>query len=121
MAFARRDYFYLMQLNKNIKIFLNYFLAPLLFVWLVFSIYHQIKAQQNLEVSWLHIKSSFQSWKIINLILVIFLMVVNWGIEAKKWQYSVASIYPLPFGQAFKAVLSGVSFSVTMPNRIGEY
>ena len=48
-------------------------------------------------------------------------MIVNWSIEAKKWQYSVASIHRLPFMQAFKAVLSGVSFSVTMPNRIGEY
>jgi hypothetical protein len=110
-----------MQLNKNIKIFLNYFLAPLLFVWLIVSIYHQIKAQQNLEISWLHIKASFQSAKIINLVLVVLLMIVNWGIEAKKWQYSVISIYRLPFIQAFKAILSGVSFSVTMPNRIGEY
>ena len=110
-----------MQLNKNIKIFLNYLLAPLLFVWLVFSIYHQIKGQQNLEASWLHIKASFQSAKIINLVLVVLLMIANWSIEAKKWQYSVASIHTLPFAQAFKAILSGVSFSVTMPNRIGEY
>jgi hypothetical protein len=110
-----------MQLNKNIKIFLNYFLAPLLFVWLMFSIYRQIKAQENLEMSWLHIKASFQSAKLINLVLVVFLMIVNWGIEAKKWQHSVASIHRLPFIQAFKAILSGVSFSVTMPNRIGEY
>jgi hypothetical protein len=110
-----------MQLNKNIKIFLNYFLAPLLFVWLMFSIYRQIKAQENLEMSWLHIKASFQSAKIINLGLVVLLMIANWGIEAKKWQYSVASIHRLPFIKAFKAILSGVSFSVTMPNRIGEY
>jgi hypothetical protein len=110
-----------MQLNKNIKIFLNYFLAPLLFVWLVFSIYRQIIAQENLEASWLHIKASFHSSKIINILLVILLMVLNWSIEAKKWQHSVASIYRITFSQAFKAILSGVSFSVTMPNRIGEY
>ena len=110
-----------MQLNKNIKIFLNYFLAPLLFVWLVFSIYRQIIAQENLEASWLHIKASFHSPKIINILLVILLMVLNWSIEAKKWQYSVASIYRITFAQALKAILSGVSFSVTMPNRIGEY
>ena len=49
------------------------------------------------------------------------LMVVNWGIEAVKWKFSVATIYPVSFLQAFKAVFSGVSFSVTMPNRVGEY
>lgn len=34
---------------------------------------------------------------------------------------SVRTFYPVSFLQAFKAVLSGVSFSVTMPNRVGEY
>lgn len=110
-----------MQLNKNIKIFLNYFLAPLLFVWLVISIYSQIRHQPHIETSWLQIKHSFQSAKVFNLLTVVILMIVNWGIEARKWQLSVASIYHLSFLKAFKGVLSGVSFSVTMPNRIGEY
>lgn len=110
-----------MQLNKNIKIFLNYFFAPLLFVWLVFSIYQQIQNQSNIASSWLHIKQSLQSPKIINLLVVVLLMFLNWGIEAKKWQISVASIHSINFTKAFKAILSGVSFSVTMPNRIGEY
>ena len=110
-----------MQLNKNIKIFFNYFLGPLLLVGLAFSIYRQIQRQENIETSWLHIKNSFQSRQIWNVLVVIFLMFVNWGIEAKKWQLSVASIYPISFINAFKAILSGVSFSVIMPNRIGEY
>jgi hypothetical protein len=110
-----------MQLNKNIKIFLNYFLGPLLFAWLGFSIYKQILAQTHLETSWLHIKQSLQSAKLFNVLIVVFLMMANWGIEAKKWQLSVASIYHLSFIKAFKAILSGVAFSVTMPNRIGEY
>src|SRR5687768_3837938 len=110
-----------MQLNKNIKIFFNYFLGPLLLVGLAFSIYRQIQRQENIETSWLHIKNSFQSRQIWNVLLVIFLMFGNWGIEAKKWQLSVASIYPISFIKAFKAILSGVSFSVIMPNRIGEY
>ena len=38
-----------MQLGKNIKIFINYFLGPLLFVWLAFSIYKQILRQPQLE------------------------------------------------------------------------
>lgn len=110
-----------MQLNKNIKIFLNYFLAPLLFVWLSFSIYTQIRSQAHLETSWLHIRQAFKSAQVFMLLFVVFLMIANWGIEARKWQLSVANIYHLSFFKAFRAVLSGVSFSVTMPNRIGEY
>lgn len=110
-----------MQLNKNIKIFINYFLGPLLFAWLSYSIYRQIVKQPQLEESWLRIRQSFQSYNIVYLVMAILLIVVNWGLEAWKWMISVRTFYPVKFFQAFKAVLSGVSFSVTMPNRVGEY
>ncbi len=110
-----------MQLNKNIKIFINYFLGPLLFAWLSYSIYRQIVKQPQLEESWYRIGQSFQSYKIVYLIGAVFLIAANWGIEARKWMISVQTFYPVKFMQAFKAVLSGVSFSVTMPNRVGEY
>ena len=110
-----------MQLNKNIKIFINYFLGPLLFAWLAFSIYQQIIRQPQLEKSWEGINASFHSYKIIYLLMALLLIPVNWGLEARKWQLSVRPIYPISFLQAFKATLSGVSVSITMPNRIGEY
>jgi len=108
-------------MNKNIKIFINYFLGPLLFAWLSYSIYRQILGQPQLEESWFRIRQSFQSYKIIYLVLAILLILVNWGLESWKWMISVRTFYHLKFLQAFKAVLSGVSFSVTMPNRVGEY
>ena len=108
-------------MNKNIKIFINYFLGPLLFAWLSYSIYRQIVKQPQLEESWQRIRQSFQSYKINYLIGAILLIAVNWGLESWKWMISVRTFYPIKFIQAYKAVLSGVSFSVTMPNRIGEY
>jgi hypothetical protein len=110
-----------MQANKSIKIFVNYLLGPILFAWLVFSIYTQIRHQPQLEVSWQQIRASFHSAKIVYLLLAILLILANWGLEALKWKLSVASIQRISLGQAFKAVLSGVTFSVTMPNRVGEY
>jgi len=110
-----------MKVSKNIKIFINYFLGPVLFCWLAFSIYRHIVNQPHLEITWQQIKTSFQSYKILYLIAAILLLFVNWGIEAWKWKISVEKTYPVKFGQAFKAIFSGVSFSVTMPNRIGEY
>jgi uncharacterized membrane protein YbhN (UPF0104 family) len=110
-----------MQLNKNIKIFINYFLGPLLFVWLSYSIYRQIVRQPQLGESWRLIRASFQSSEILYLVGAIALIPANWGLEAWKWQLSVRQIYPVSFVQACKAVLSGVSFSVTMPNRVGDY
>jgi uncharacterized membrane protein YbhN (UPF0104 family) len=110
-----------MKLNKNIKIFLNYILGPLLFAWLSYSIYIQVKNQTNLTESWLTIKHSFSSPLIINLVFVFLLMIVNWSLEAIKWRSSVEQVQPVSFLKSLRAIFSGVSFSVTTPNRMGEY
>jgi uncharacterized membrane protein YbhN (UPF0104 family) len=111
----------LMRLNKNIKIFINYFLAPLLLIWVSYSIYDQIQQQPRLGKSWRAIRNSFGSPLIWNLAAVFALMIVNWAIEAFKWKLSVRRVQPIGFFTAFKAVLSGNSVSVTTPNRVGEY
>jgi uncharacterized membrane protein YbhN (UPF0104 family) len=111
----------LMKLNKNIKIFLNYVLGPLLFAWFSYSIFKQIKSQPHLEESWLNIKSSFTDIRVINLLLVFVLMFANWSLEALKWKISVQQVQPVSFLRSLRAIFSGVSFSVTTPNRMGEY
>jgi len=110
-----------MRLNKNIKIFINYFLGPLLFIWLAWSLYREIKNQPHLKSAWQHILQSFHSPLLWNLVAAIILMIINWSIEAIKWRLSIKEIQKVSFLKAFKAVLSGVSFSVSTPNRIGEY
>ena len=110
-----------MKLNKNIKIFLNYVLGPLLFAWLSYSVFKQIKDQPNLEESWVNIKASFSDARVLNFILVFVLMFVNWSLEALKWKISVQRVQPVGFFRSLKAIFSGVSFSVTTPNRTGEY
>ncbi len=110
-----------MRISKNIKIFINYFLGPLLFVWLSWSIYTQIQRQPNLEEAWHTIRQSVNSPLAWNLVAVILLMIVNWSFEAIKWKISVKDIQQVSFFKALKAVLSGVSFSVSTPNRVGEY
>ncbi|MFI5132458.1 MAG: lysylphosphatidylglycerol synthase domain-containing protein [Chitinophagales bacterium] len=110
-----------MKPSKSIKIFFNYFLGPVLFIWVSYSIYHQVQRQPDLERSWQMIRTSFGSPMILNLVAVFILMVINWGIEAFKWKISVQSIQQVSYFTAFKAILSGTSFSVTTPNRVGEY
>jgi uncharacterized membrane protein YbhN (UPF0104 family) len=53
--------------------------------------------------------------------LVAFLMLANWGFEALKWQYLMRVVHPVSLKIATKAVLSGVSVSALLPNRIAEY
>jgi hypothetical protein len=108
-------------LNKNIKIFLNWFLGPALLVWLGISLYHQISRQPQSQQSWQHIKDAFvnsQSWKIY---IACALMLANWGLESFKWQLLVRPVQKVSFFTAVKAVLAGTTLSATTPNRVGEY
>lgn len=108
-------------LNKRVKIFLNYVLGPLLFIWVSFSLYNEIQKQQDLQHTWHRMKESAfgsNSWK---LAIVLVLMFLNWGIEARKWQVLVRFIERITFFKAFKAVFSGQALAVNTPNRVGEY
>jgi hypothetical protein len=105
-------------LNKKVKILINYFLGPVLFVILSWSLYRQIFARPNLGIQWQQIKNSWMNSK---LWLVVFLMAVNWGIEAIKWRLLVRHLQTFSYFRAFKSVLSGCSVTMLTPNRIGEY
>ena len=105
-------------MNKSIKLIFNYLLAPLLFILLSWSLYHQISSQPDLPERWIQIR---QSWKQGSFWLVFMLMFVNWGIEARKWQLLISPLEKFTFYKSFKSVLAGCSVTMLTPNRIGEY
>jgi hypothetical protein len=81
----------------------------------------QIRQQPDLDTHLGYIREAAygeHAWKFW---LVFVLMLVNWGIEARKWQVLLLPIQKMPFLRAFKATLTGVSFAMNTPNRIGEY
>lgn len=55
------------------------------------------------------------------LISVLILMVINWWLEAIKWQLLMKPIKVLTLIDSAKAVLIGLTTSIFTPNRIGEY
>lgn len=110
-----------LELNKSIKILINYGLSPLLFLWLLWSSYHQLMKQDDLHTQWqifLATVMGKDSWKIIVAAILIF---VNWGIEAIKWRQIISPVQELTFFQALNATLAGVAFALNTPNRVGEY
>ncbi len=58
---------------------------------------------------------------IIPLIIVFFLMFINWSVEALKWRYMIAKVEKIIFIRSFKAILAGISVSSFTPNRVGEF
>lgn len=57
----------------------------------------------------------------LGLILVSFMMFLNWLVEAIKWRMLIDKIEKISILRALRAVFSGVTVSTFTPNRIGEY
>ena len=96
-------------------------IGPLVFCLLAFSIYRQLYKQPNWRESFSQVLQAIKGQALWQLMSVVALMLVNWGIEARKWQVVIRKIQPISFFQSWKAIHSGVTLSFFMPNRIGEY
>lgn len=66
-----------------------------------------------------------QSFRITNdyslLLLISFLMLVNWFVEVIKWKYLIRKIEKISYFTGIEAVFSGITLSVFTPNRVGEF
>ncbi|MCS7028996.1 MAG: flippase-like domain-containing protein [Bacteroidia bacterium] len=55
-------------------------------------------------------------------LFVFLLMLLNWGIEAKKWQYLVLKVLTqYSYLISLQTVISGITLGLFTPNRVGEY
>ena len=52
---------------------------------------------------------------------IFVLMLINWGIEAGKWKFIIDRLEKVSFFKSYKAVLTGISVSTFLPNRIGDF
>ena len=107
--------------GRRFKILLNYVLGPLLFIILFYIIYTKIKTQPDLSEKINLLNSAFSqqnAWRIALLLLLLF---VNWGIEARKWQLMMRPVQRVSFLTSVKAILSGLALSLFLPNGFGEY
>jgi len=110
-----------LALSRNNKRNIKIALGAVLFIWLTYSLYHQIQSQENLQDS---IHTLFEEWswaKIFALLLVLLLMIFNWAIESVKWQMLLRHTEQLSVAAAYQSVLMGLAVSIVTPNRIGEY
>lgn len=110
-----------MQVSRTIKSWISYGLAPIILIVLSVSVYREIAAQPDLKQVWSQIQASFLTPSIRWLLAAFAGVWVNWGIEALKWQHLLQHTESVSWGRAYRGVLTGVSFTLFTPNRIGEY
>ncbi len=71
-------------------------------------------------------KEQLASWALnphiyLTLILVLFIMPINWGIESYKWKIITYAIEPITYKIALKSVLTGICIGNIAPGRAMEF
>lgn len=106
-----------MQSSKKISLLIKLLIVALAFWFL----YQKVFANDN----FLEIKDEFSH--ILNkdtyfdLVVVFLLMLLNWSIDALKWQFLIHKLEKVSFWLSLKAVFLGITVSMFTPNRIGEF
>lgn len=58
---------------------------------------------------------------VVLFILVLLLMLVNWGVEVLKWKQLMSKIYPTNFKIAIQSILAGAAGSNFTPFKVGNF
>jgi hypothetical protein len=90
----------------------------LVLCWIIWLLLRQ---QVDFSLLATRLSESIKTQGLFYIPLLLLLMILNWLVESIKWKIAVASVQPVSLFRAFKAVLAGVSVSLSLPNRIGEY
>ncbi len=109
-------------MNKTTKkILLNYVLAPLAMTLLLWLIYQQINQRGNISQQWSDLTLQWKNGSPFLLVVVFLLAPLNWLLESVKWKKLLDKIEPVPLKRAFASTLTGITFSLITPNKIGDF
>ena len=106
-----------MQSSKKISAFIKLCVVCLA-LWFLYQKVFSNESYSEVKTQFLSILSD---GSYIELVLVFFLMFINWSIDAIKWQFLVSKLEKVSFWLALKAVFLGITVSIFTPNRIGEF
>ncbi|MFZ4752095.1 MAG: lysylphosphatidylglycerol synthase domain-containing protein [Chitinophagaceae bacterium] len=107
--------------NKSIKLIFKTSIGLVLFFWMAYALYNQLRRQEDLQEILHQMFLEWDARRIYLLVSVVFLMVINWTIEAQKWRYLLLGTERFSLWTSLQSVLTGLAVSVITPNRIGEY
>jgi uncharacterized membrane protein YbhN (UPF0104 family) len=109
------------NLSKVQKI-MNLLIQTVIFLVTCVFIYRQVFMKEDLSSLMLSLRGDLEKSDFrLGLLFVTSLMIFNWSIEAFKWKYLIGKVENVGFFRAFQAILTGISVSSFMPNRVGEF
>ena len=106
------------KLSKTYNILIRFGILVLTFYYL----YDQLFYKHNLPSFWEHFGALTEetSFRIL-LLSVLLLLPINLLLESYKWKIMIVKLEEVSLWNSMKAVLAGISVSMFMPNRVGDY
>jgi Lysylphosphatidylglycerol synthase TM region len=109
-------------MKAKLKKTYNYLLRFAIILATYTFLYQQIFIKKNLEEVVLLFMELVRSPNfVIGILFVFALMLLNWSIETWKWQFQISKLEKVSFFKSYQAILTGISVSAFLPNRVGDY
>ena len=93
----------------------------LLTLFFIYEQFHNPRREQELQSILDFFPEVTGNNRFYYLIVMVLLLPVNWMLEVVKWKLLVDKLEKVTLWNATKAVLTGISVSMFMPNRVGDY
>jgi Lysylphosphatidylglycerol synthase TM region len=106
---------------RNQPRYIAWFLKGLVTFLFGLLLWYEIFQRENFDALKAVFLAELRGENTIWLYLTLFLMPINWATETLKWLPLIKLTEPISFKTGYKAVLAGVTFSLFMPNRVGEF
>ncbi|PLX08081.1 MAG: hypothetical protein C0598_12510 [Marinilabiliales bacterium] len=106
------------KLRKSYNIIIRAFIIIMTFWFLYDQLFHSNDIQTVIDFFPKVTGSPGFAFKISALLVLLF---VNYLLESYKWKYFIAKLEKVSLLTSYKAILTGISVSMFMPNRSGDY
>jgi hypothetical protein len=116
-----RTYYKILLFFKRQPRYISWLIKSGLAVFFAFLLWYDIFKHERFEdiksLFFAELKGENLGW----LMACCVLMPLNWAAETVKWGFLVRRVQHISFWQAYRAVLAGVSSSLFLPNRVGDF
>lgn len=116
-AYLQKNIILTSQIKKILSIALKVTIVVLAF-WLI---YNKLITNGNLKNFLVLIKELPAAEIFYVMGIVLLMMLINWGLEAIKWQLLIKRVEALTLWRAVESVFCGLTWAIFTPNRLGEY
>ncbi|WP_316822283.1 lysylphosphatidylglycerol synthase domain-containing protein [Pedobacter gandavensis] len=108
-------------MTSQYKKIVSYILKAGIVLVAFWFVYSKLTENKNLQ-DFKNLLNNLPTWEIVAVIgSVLLLMLVNWGLEAIKWQRLISSVEKISLWKSVSSVFCGLTWAIFTPNRIGEY